>query len=298
MQRLLKFEIDNEEPIYFGSSPYFFDTIEGLSNSENELATYTTILTDGVKFNNSLLTERNIVINGRIRGNNREEALKHRRRLIKLCNSKRGLGKLTLIYPNGEEFFIEALANGGVNITEQNTSSMPSNVFEYQLTFTCPDPYWRQEAVFTTHFSQVIPSFEFALDIDAYDNDDMKFGEVYHSHNTILDNKGDAPSGFTCIAKGKITDYFILHNLDSGEFIKFERDFSNIESIEIYSHQGNKKVFFNYKNGKRENALKYLDLESRFFYLRAGENKLQFETNSRDVDLQVEISHHNLYVGL
>lgn len=298
MQRLLKFYIDNEEPIIFGSSPFFFDFIEGLSDSENEFATYTTILTDGVKYSGSLLTERNIIINGRIRGNTREEAFKHRRKLISLCNSKRGLGKIVLAYPNGEEYYIEAIVNGGVKIVENNTSSIPSNVFEYSITFTCPDPYWRQEEVYSTHFSQVIPSFEFELEIDLDDNDSMKFGEVYHSHNTIINNKGDAPSGFTCIAKGKITDYFILKNLDTGDFIRFERDFSNVTSIEIYSYQGNKKVFFNYSNGTRENALKYLDLDSRFFHLKAGENKLQFETNSRDVDLEVEISHNNLYVGL
>lgn len=297
MQRTLTFKIDKEE-LTFGSSPYFFDTIEGLSSSDNELSTYTTINTDGVKIDNALLLERTIVITGRIRGNSREEAFKHRRKLISLCNSKRGLGVLTLQYTNGDSYYIQAIVNGGVVITEQNVSAMPSNVFEFTVTFTCPDPYWRQEATFTTHFSQVIPCLEFEMDIDLDDDDDMKFGEVYHSHNTILDNKGDAPSGFTCIAKGKITDYFVLKNIDTGEYIRFERDFKNVKSIEIYSYQGNKKVFFNYNNGTRENALKYLDLSSTFFYLRAGENKLQFETNSRDVDLEVEITHFNLYVGV
>lgn len=298
MQRILRFKIDKKE-LVLGQAPYYFDDIEGLSSSVNEINSQTSITADGYEFKGTKLSERTISVNGRIRGNTREEALRYRREMISLLNSKRGLGILEVEYSDGTKFYIESFVDGGVQITEQNESVIKGNTFSFSVIFVAPNPYWKQEDIYQTQFSQIEPRFEFELDIDSDDPQDMIFGEVYFSNNKIIENKGDCPTGFSCTITGKITDYFKLTNLDTNEFIKIENiDFNTVESLTINSFQGNKKIFITYKNGITENGLKYLDLDSTFFYLSAGDNNINFETNSADVDIQVEIKYQNLYVGI
>ena len=117
MQRVLIFKIDNEE-ICLGTSPYFFDEIEGLSNVDTDIASSSTALHDGAKVNNIILQPRVVNISGRIRGINREEAFKLRRNMIHILSSKRGLGKLIVRYSNNDEYYIE-----------DNKIYIPDNVF-------------------------------------------------------------------------------------------------------------------------------------------------------------------------
>lgn len=297
MQRQLIFQI-GKEAITLGVAPYFFDTIEGLASSETDPILHTRTNYDGSIFGGANLTERNIVITGRIRGNTREEAFTYRRKLISIFNAKRGLGKLTVRYTNGEEYYIEAFVNGGVDITEQNISVIAGNVFEYQITLTCPNPYWKQEETYEMIFSQVLPKFQFDFSIEATDEHSMIFGEVYFNQKITINNKGDCPTGFTCIVDGKITDYFILHNVDTGEYIKIERDFTNVQKLVIESHLGKKTITAYMKDGSIEKGFRYMDFESVFFNLEAGDNEVMFETNSADVDLSVRIIHENLYAGV
>ena len=140
--------------------------------------------------------------------------------------------------------------------------------------------------------------WEFALEIDTFDTESFKFGEVYHNQTTILKNKGDVPSGFCCEVNGKITDYFLLRHLGKNKEIRIEMDFSNIKGIKIYSEQGKKKVYVIHKNDREEIAYKYMTDTSEFFELHAGDNQLYFETNSKDVDLEVKIEHKNLFSGI
>lgn len=297
MQRVLIFKIDNEE-ICLGTSPYFFDEIEGLSNVDTDIASSSTALHDGAKVNNIILQPRVVNISGRIRGINREEAFKLRRNMIHILSSKRGLGKLIVRYSNNDEYYIEAMVQNGVQIKEKNQGSIQGNVFEYDVEFYCPNPYWKTEEVFETYFTQVMPLWEFETEIELDNEESFKFGEVYHNETTILYNKGDVPTGFYCEVTGKITDYFILKHLEKNQYIKIEMDFTNVKGIEIYSEQGRKKIYILYKDGTKEIGYKYMDLNSEFFELHAGANQLRFETNSKDVDLNVKLIHKNLYTGI
>ena len=297
MQRILRFVIDEEE-LVLGQAPYYFDTIEGLSSSLNEINSQSSISADGYIFKNTKLIARSIAISGRIRGNTRAEALEYRRKMISLLNSKRGLGVLEVIYSDGTKYYIEAFCDNGVQITEQNESVVKGNVFSYSLVFTCPFPYWKQEDIYYTHLSQVIPRFEFAFEIEADNPDSFIFGDVHFNQPTEIDNKGDCPTGFTCEISGQLTDYFSLTKLNTKEYIKIEMDFTNVTKLEINSLQGNKKIFVHYKDGTVENGFKYMDFDSTFFELNSGINSVMFSTNAADVDINVQIKHQNLYVGL
>lgn len=297
MQRVLIYEIDNES-ITLGTSPYFFDTITGLSNTDCDISSSTALYQDGMKVNYITAKERSITINGRIRGKDRKEAFELRRNLIHIFSAKRGIGKLIVRYSDGTEYYVECMADGGVEITEQNVSAIQGNVFEFSIDLICPNPFFKQEEVYETHFSQILPLWEFEMMIDSEDENSFRFGEVYHSQTTILDNKGDVPSGFYCEVLGKVTDYFILKHLGKGKEIKIEMDFTNVSGISIHSEQGNKKVYILYKDGRKELGYKYMSDDSEFFDLHAGKNQLYFETNSRDVDLSVRIEHKNLYIGI
>lgn len=297
MQRKLRFKINGEE-LVLGQAPYYFDSITGLSSSQNEINSQSSISLDGYLFQNSRLLERNITITGRIRGTDRNEALLHRRRLISLFNSKRGLGRLEVEYTDGTLFYIEAFADGGVEIVEENESTLKGNVFNYSIILTCPYPYWKQEDIYYTHLSQVIPRFEFAFEIEADNPASFIFGDVHFNQLTTITNKGDCPTGFVCEITGKLYDYFSLTNIHTKEFIKVEKDFSDVEKLVISSVQGNKKILVYYYDGTVESGFKYLDFNSTFFDLKAGDNSLIFSTNAADVDINVQIQHQNLYVGI
>lgn len=297
MQRTLKFKIDGEE-IVLGTSPYFFDSIEGLSSSENEIESYTTINKDGSHITGSNLSDRLVIVEGRIRGTDRQSAFHHRRRLISLLNSKRGLGILEVEYSDGSKYYTEAIVDGGVSIRESNLSETPANIFNFTVQFLCPNVYWKQEEVYITNFTKVIPAFEFEIDIDMEDDDDMKFGEVQHSPFGRIVNKGDCPSGFTCIVEEELTDYFCLTNINTGEFIKINKPLQRGEKLFIYSHIGNKKIIHQDTQGRKTNWFKYMDLDSTFFLLRPGNNDLKFTTNNEMDTVNVIIEHNNLYAGI
>lgn len=298
MQRILKFEIDNEI-VEIGKSPYFFDSVSGLSNTSSEISSSTVILQDGIKVHNITAKERVISITGRIRGKDRKEAFELRRQLIHTFSAKRGIGKLTVTYSDGTEYYIEAIAENGVEITEQNASEQQANVFEFSIDLLCPYSFFKQEEVFETHFTQINPMWSFEMSIDVDDENSFIFGDVYHKNSTTLDNKGDVPSGFYCKIEGTITDWFLLKHLDKDKEIRIENvDFKKVKSIDIYSQTGNKKVYINYTDGRRELAYKYMSINSEFFELSAGKNNIYFETNSKDVDLNVSLEYKSLFAGI
>ena len=84
------------------------------------------------------------------------------------------------------------------------------------------------------------------------------------------------------------------------EQVLFENDinFKRVKSIDIYSQTGNKKVYINYTDGRRELAYKYMSINSEFFELSAGKNNIYFETNSKDVDLNVSLEYKSLFAGI
>lgn len=301
MRRKFKFKIDDLE-LCFGEAPFYFDEITGLTESDNEINSYKDITSDGYIFNNSMLKERTISIHGRIRGNNRQEAFEYRRRLIGLLNSKRGIGRLECIYDNGDIFYIDCFCDGGVKIKEQNQGKIQGNVFEYDVDFTCPSPYWKQEDIFTKHFAKVEPSFQFDLEIEHDNPNDQVFGYVNYVPYVYIENKGDVPTGFTCTIEHTLKDYIKVINTHTGEFIKVNTSLKAGEKLVIDSHIGKKKITFYNNKGKASNYISKIDLDSTFFLLRAGMNEIKIETNADEEDedsiVEVTMEYYHLYCGI
>lgn len=86
-------------------------------------------------------------------------------------------------------------------------------------------------------------------------------------------------------------------NLTTGEFIRIERELTSDDILYINTAFGEKKVEI-IRNGVREDAFDYLDLESKFFSLQVGDNVIEYQSENGLDPQSVQIYYYNRYIGV
>ena len=86
-------------------------------------------------------------------------------------------------------------------------------------------------------------------------------------------------------------------NLITGEFIRIERELTSDDILYINTAFGEKKVEI-IRDGVREDAFDYLDLESKFFSLQVGDNVIEYQSENGLNPQSVQIYYYNRYIGV
>lgn len=86
-------------------------------------------------------------------------------------------------------------------------------------------------------------------------------------------------------------------NLTTGEFIRIERELTSDDILYINTAFGEKKVEI-IRDGSREDAFDYLDLDSQFFSLQAGDNVIEYQSENGLAPQSVQIYYYNRYIGV
>ena len=94
-----------------------------------------------------------------------------------------------------------------------------------------------------------------------------------------------------------LNHYPCVINHATGEFIKVERTLTTDDTLYITTEFGNKKVEIE-RNGVRNNAFNYIDLDSTFFQLKVGDNMIEYTTDNDLEPQSVEIRYRNRYLGV
>lgn len=280
---------EKREQIEFSAlSSFFLTKISGIAGINN-IVNSSKGSYDGTVFVSSQLSERNIVIQGKLKKINREV---NRAKLIKVLNPKLS-GKL--IYSNKD-----------LNITkyidcviEKSPDPVKDFVSTFQISLLCNDPYWKDTNDTKINIAKWIGDFHFPLSIVSENG--IIMGHRQPSLITNLVNNGDIKTGMIIefIAHGTLKKPS-LFNINTREFIKLNKTMVAGEVITINTNYGKKRIESNL-NGIKTNILNYLDIAGggiTFLQLDIGDNLLRYDADENLSNLEVNIYFRPGYLGV
>lgn len=276
MEKLIYTNEAGESVEFSAKSAYILETVEGLTGLQNEFSTSKTIRQDGITIVNSSLKERNIVIEGSIIKNPERNKTK----LISVLNPKMK-GILTHEI-NGIKRKIDCEI-------EQTPSISKVPYFKFQISLLCPNPYWADQHETGKEISTWIGGLSFPFSLP------FRLKQRGETRQNIY-NAGDVETPVEIIFRGPALNPKVT-NLTTGEFIRIKQELASDDTLYITTGFGNKKVEIE-NNGVRQNAFHYIDLDSTFFNLVAGDNLIEYTTENELKPQSVEIRYYNRYLGV
>ncbi len=108
-------------------------------------------------------------------------------------------------------------------------------------------------------------------------------------------NRGYMPAPIEIHFKGPAVNPKII-NHRTGEYVRVKKELTSDDTLYINTAFRQKKVEI-IKDGVRESAWDYLDLSSSFFWLRPGDNMIEYSTDS-GISNGVEIFYRERYPGI
>lgn len=285
----LKFESKNKSLKIGKNEPYRLLRIEGIDSGEFELDISNNALYDGVSITNRKIKYRSIVIECEYRGENLES---ERRKLAGFFNVHND-GSLIINYMGTQR---------KINYVTENFNAKLENVYmplKFLVQLYCPDPFLtdveeqREELAFWQgdfYFPLVIPQ-----------STGITMGHRAPSLIVNILNKGDVPTGMKIVfeAKGTLKNPS-LFNVNTREFIRINKEMVPGEKIIINTNRGNKGIV-SISNGVTTNILNYIDIiggGNTFLQLDVGSNLFRYDADEGLDNLEVNIYHHNKYLGV
>lgn len=264
------------ESIKFGMQTKFFITnLEGFSDVDNEINTSKAYGQDGETITDATLSKRHLVIQGEFLPKPTQTT---RNRLLQVFNPKLD-GMLT--YKNGNtKRIIYCRPEKSPTISIIRNVTVP-----FIINLVASDPYWLSEDVKATEMVSWIGGLTFPLQLPT------EFALAGEKTINII-NQGNVATPITLEISGVATNPKIINTL-TGEFIKVNRTLSNGDTMKITTGFGNKRVE---QNGV--NVFNYIDLDSTFFSLNAGDNVIRLETDEVSDQANIKISYRNRYIGV
>lgn len=241
-------------------NPYFYTTVDGLTDVSAALSSATTPGMDGDKINNIRTQPRGIVLDLIIKHTaNVEEAKQYVLRTIKHKQS----GKL-IFHHGGRDMEITGVVE---------SIHMPRFEEEVvmQVTLHCSGPYWRDVENVLLEISRVLNMHYFPLDQGglAFPVAGVVMGEYDLNMTRTYTNDGDAECGMviTIIALGNVVNPTIYKA--DGSFIGVKDNLVSGDEVIINTNRGEKAIT---KNGA--NILSKIKPGSKFLQLDTGDNVL------------------------
>lgn len=272
------------------SRPFILTKIDGIGGLNNDIVETRVPFQDGSSYNNSRLEPRVITIYGGIMGKDKANRFARREELIRVFNPKME-GKL--IYKNDYlERSIDCRVESG-----PNWNNGVKRLQEFMLQLYCNNPFFFDLVEDKNEIATWIGGFEFPLEIPIATG--IKVG--YRESNLVANivNKGDVDCGMRIEfeALGTVVAPSIT-NINTREFVKINRSLSSGDKIIVQTGFGNNRIELINSNGKRENAMHYIDHDSTFIKLDIGDNLLRYDTVEGIDNLNVTIYHKPMYLGV
>lgn len=283
MQKL-KILNENGESMEFGvHSPYLLSHIEGLGIPQGDIYSTQAPGQDGSTFHDLLLGERDVSTRVTIMCKDRKELYFERKKLMSLLMPKK---KLTLLYTNDYKTFrTYARINEGIDFKERINNSGVADI-----SFTCFNPYWLDEKDTIRKIKYFDEGIRFPLSFKA------KFAEAGYSK--IVKNNGDVDVGCVLEYIGAAENPKIV-NETTGEFIKVNKTLETGDKLIINTARGEETVDIIKNDGTKTNVFNWIDIESTFFKLKVGENRITYSAdNDISNNVIVNVIYSNNYVGV
>lgn len=271
------------QSIEFGSSkPYILQFLSGVGGIETELYMEKSPFQDGSTYLDTGLNPRVISLEAAIIGEDDADLYNKRHRLLNILNPKLGKGKLTYSYAGGKK---------EIECTIDAPPVFPKGIENKGLAFQktmfsiiCPSPFWEDVFEESQEMSAWIGGLKFPFKLP------MTFSK--EGSTVAINNKGDVDTPVYIEFYGPASNPKIT-NLTTGEFICIKRDLLEDEILKISTLFGNK-----YARIEDTNAFHYIDLDSTFWQLVPGENKIKYSAETGEEQAKVKIAYRNRYLGV
>jgi len=268
--------------------PFYIQKLEGFDGAAAEITNVQGVGQDGSTVTNVSLKDRELSINGAIKGNTKEEIARFRAKLLRAFSPKTQ-GWLQYEYGGITKRIRCQVERGPV------FKKLSSKLQEFLIDIICPNPYWQDIETNKQEVAIWRGSFEFPLEL-------LEVGiEVgFREPSLIVNifNNGDVPCGMKIQFKALATlSNPSLFNVNTREYFKINKTMEPREVIVITTNFGNKRVELNH-NGIVTNAFNWIDLESSFMQLEPGDNLLRYDADEGRDNLEVSIWYTPQYLGV
>lgn len=262
-------------------SPYNLISVE--EELTNNINTTKQNLIHGTTYISSTLGERLITISGFLVCNKHTKDL--RIELIKVFNPTL---KGKLIAKNEK-----SIKEIDVIIEKVPEPKEDNGVISFNIDLIANKPFWNEREK-AEYLALLKPMLAFPLAIPK--NKGIVFGKRKPVLESIVNNIGDVESGFKVVfkAKGGSVTNPKIYDIYNNKFIKINYVMEKGDILEIISYPESKKITLN----GTENAFKYLDMDSDFFNLKIGDNKLGYSAKENTINLDVILWYSPRYLGV
>lgn len=264
------------------SAPFILTKIEGTGAVNVNVQSSKSSYQDGVSYYGNTLEPRSLSIEIMIIAENMEEMMNYRRKLTKVFNPK--LDEGTLIYEiDGIKREIKAISE--LAPTFPDAGDFKDTMQPGLMQLYCPNPFWVDDYETSEEIITWIGGLSFPLKLPArFAMAGPKIVNIY--------NEGDVDTPIKLEIYGTATNPKVI-NRSTGEFIKVNRTLLSGDVLTVTTEFGNKRVELN-----GENVFHYIDLESTFFNLQAGDNVIELTTEDVTDNANIKITYRNRYLGV
>lgn len=284
--RRLMFENSRGEQIEFYLSPLLIESLEGISEVDADVQGQESPYQDGDTYIDTRLQPRFIDLEGAITKTSLKDIKEIRRHVLRVCNPKLGLGKITLEL-DGDTKEITGVLDGSPVFPERRR-----DVFQkFTVNWKCPDPYWQDP----NQVSRALRAYEgkFTLPFT------LPFRLGKQGDRTTLVNEGDVPAPVQIDLQGPVTNPKIT-NETTGEFMQINGSIAADEVLHIDTSPGHKRIeVYNGNNFVRSvfGRLAY-EAGASFWQLEIGENDVSYVADEGNSKAIVAVSWKNRYSGI
>lgn len=282
MEKKIVFSFDcNGDKLVLTEPDYGIVNYEGIEATDYEMITAANINHMGERMKRKKILSRPISVEFDYLGSD-EKKIQKRQELIRFFSPFRS-GVLTIHFM-GMERVIEYEVTG-FKISSKNVYDTLSCLLE----LTCLDPMFRDVIQTGERISTWIGGWKwkFKLPFRMKQRGEPKENIINYGHvETPIEIEFHGPA-----VNPKIT------NLTTGEVIRIKRELTSDDILYINTAFRKKRVEI-IRNGVREDAFDYIDLNSKFFSLLPGDNIIEYQSENDLMPQSVQIYYYNRYIGV
>lgn len=264
--------------------PFLLESVEGKGDVSANVQMQSAPFQDGATFIDTTLETRALELIVNIKAHSRDELNLLRQQISSIFNPRLGLGKLT--YSNGNiEREIEVVSAG---IPIFPTGEAKGKWFQRTvINLIAPNPYWEDTIEENYKLEDFVGSFRFPFTLPT------RFST--RGDSKVLANYGDVPTPIEVEFRGPVTNP-VITNESTGEFIRINRAIPVGYKLILDTSFGNKRVEIIAPDGTTMNGFHFIDLQSTFFGLDIGDNRIGFVAEGGSPEVYIRYKHRYLSV--
>lgn len=291
MRKIEKLTYTNErgESVVFSHASIFHtNAVSGLSDVRNEIYSINSMGQDGDTYLGNRIESREIEIVGSINERNKDKMREYRRKLNRVLNPQYSA---TLTYEYGD--FLRVI---DCKVDNAPVFSRKAILQDFTVQLLCLNPFWRKQSETRDDIAAWVGGFEFPEEIPI--DEGWEIGYRQPSLIVNVYNEGDVQTGIRVEFRALgIVEGPSLLNVDTQEFIKLNFSMQAGDVLSVSTGYGQKEVTLK-RNGVISDAFRYLDVDSSYLQLVAGDNLFRYDAESALENLEVSIYHNDLYLGV